>query len=123
MLASPPVPRDVLLLDDTAPPIDKDPVPDADQVDFPQKDTRIDEHAAPDHEARFRVDEPRGNHPNSVLLLSDADGVPCVRADPPAPPGDDGWSVLVSDVGYDLSFSLVTKEPADDNSTTHCSIK
>jgi hypothetical protein len=47
--------------------------------------------------------------------------MPGVRAD--AAPRNDGWFVLVSDVGYDLSFSLVTKEPADDNSTAHCSIK
>jgi len=26
-------------------------------------------------------------------------------------------------MGYDLSFPFVTKEPADDNGTTHCSIK
>jgi hypothetical protein len=38
------------------------------------------------------------------------------------PSGDDGWSIVMSDVGHDLSFALVTKEPADDNTATHCSI-
>ncbi len=117
---APLIPGDMILFDDTAPPVDKGPVPGTEQVDLTQKDPGIDEHAAPDHEGRFRVDEPRGNHPDPVRLLSDTNGVSCVRTD--AAPGDDGWSVLVSDMGHYLSLSFVTKEPADDNSTTHCSI-
>lgn len=111
----------MLLLDNTAPLIDKDPAPDAEQVDLLQEDPGIDEHTASYHEIRFRIDKTRGNHPDTILFISDTDGMPGIRAD--TAPGDDGWSILVSDVRHDLSFPLVTKESADDNSTGHYSIK
>jgi hypothetical protein len=108
----------VLLLDDSTPVINKGTVLYLEEFHFMHENPWIHKHSCSDKKAGIRVHEPGWHHAHSILLVSHSDGMTSIWTY--TAPGDDGRMVLISDMGHNLSFSLVPEKSADDNRTTHC---
>jgi len=107
----------MILGDDTAALVHKDPAPDTELLDLFFKDFRVDEHAAPDTEFCLRIHKTGGNHPDTVFLVPDLDRVAGIGTDTTA--GDDNGFICMSDVGNNLALPFIPEKSAYDNSTTH----
>ncbi len=106
----------MILGDNTAALIDKDPALDSQCLDLVLEDTRVDKNPAADTEFRFFIDKTGRHHPDTVFMVADLNRVPGVRTDTTA--GDDNRFIRMSDVGNNLALPLISKKSTYDNSSS-----
>src|SRR5208283_1536323 len=110
----------VVLGDDSAAPVHKDPAPDTQCLNLVLEDPWVNEDPASDTEFGFFINKTGRHHPDAVFMVPDLHRVPGIGADTAT--GDDYWFIRKCDMGNNLALPLIPKKATYDNCTAHWNI-
>ena len=108
----------MILGDDPAALVDKNPASDTQHLDFLLQDSGIDEDAAADTEFCILIDKTRRNHADTIFLGSNLDSVSGIRTYTAA--GDDYGFILIGNMGNNLALPFIPKKSTNDDCAAHC---
>ena len=104
--------------DDPTALVNKYPAFDTQHFDFMFQDAGIDKHAAADTEFRVLIHKTGRDHADTIFAVSDLNSVSGIRTHTAA--GDDYGFILKSDMGNNLTLSLIPKKSTNDDCAAHC---
>jgi hypothetical protein len=107
----------MILGNDTATLVDKNPALCTKHLDFLLEDTGINEHATADAEFSFLVYETGRDHANAIFVVTDLDSVSGIRTHTAA--GDDYGFILIGNMGNNFALTLIPKKSTNDDCTAH----
>ena len=107
----------MILFDDTTSSINEDSSKNLNLSHLTEEDAGVNEDTGSDAEIGIRINKAGRNHPHTILFLPYQNGMTGIWTDTTT--GYNGRVILMSDMGNNLAFSLITKKATNDDCTGH----